>query len=72
MRAISFENKIAIVTGAGWYGRAAIMTGGGISFRDFGKNITAEEIRDHFDEINDLDQAKQYESAAALYEDIFL
>ena len=71
----SEENPVSgkiYIMGAGWYGRAAVMTGGGISIKDFGKNITAEEIRDHFDEINDLDQAKQYESAAALYEDIFL
>jgi NAD(P)-dependent dehydrogenase (short-subunit alcohol dehydrogenase family) len=71
----SEENPVSgriYIMGAGWYGRAAVMTGGGFSFKDSGHNITVEEIRDHFVQINDLNQAEPHENASALLEDIFL
>lgn len=70
----SEENLISgntYVMGAGWYGRSAIMTGGGCIVKDSDQDISTEEIRDHFEQINGLDSAKYYENAMAVLADIF-
>ena len=70
----SEENPVSgntYVMGAGWYGRAAVMTGGGCIVKDSELDISAEEVRDHFEQINGLDSATYYENAMAVLADIF-
>jgi len=70
----SEENPVSgntYVMGAGWYGRAAVMTGGGCIVKDSELDISAEEIRDHFEQISGLDSTTYYENAMAVLADIF-
>jgi NAD(P)-dependent dehydrogenase (short-subunit alcohol dehydrogenase family) len=48
----------------GWYGRAAVVCGKGMLFDHPEEDITAEEIRDRFDQITDLDGASPLGSSA--------
>jgi putative sterol carrier protein len=54
------ENGSVFNVGAGYYSRAAIMTGPGVTLGEAGKVPTPEDIRDNWDKINNMAGAKYY------------
>ncbi|HOI74734.1 MAG TPA: SDR family NAD(P)-dependent oxidoreductase [Syntrophales bacterium] len=54
------ENGSIFNVGAGYYSRAAIMTGPGVTLGEAGKVPTPEDIRDNWDKINNMAGAKYY------------
>ncbi|MBW2180920.1 MAG: SDR family oxidoreductase [Deltaproteobacteria bacterium] len=67
----SEENEasgMTFVMGAGWYGRTAIVSGNGVCIGDADRVITVEEIRDNFDKITSLDDAKPQNSGGDIFQ----
>ena len=67
----SEENEVSgmtFVMGAGWYGRTAIVSGNGVCIGDADRPITVEEIRDNFDKICSLDDAKPHNSGGDIFQ----
>jgi hypothetical protein len=56
------------VSGAGWYGRTAIVSGSGVCIGNAGREIAAEEIRDNFDKIMSIEKAKTHDSGAEMFQ----
>jgi NAD(P)-dependent dehydrogenase (short-subunit alcohol dehydrogenase family) len=56
------------VSGAGWYGRTAIVSGSGVCIGNAGREIAAEEIRDNFDKIMSIEKAKTHDSGAEIFQ----
>jgi NAD(P)-dependent dehydrogenase (short-subunit alcohol dehydrogenase family) len=56
------------VSGAGWYGRSAIVSGNGICIGNASREIAAEEIRDNFDKIMSIEEAKTLNSGADIFQ----
>lgn len=52
---------------AGWFARSSMVSGPGVCLGDTKKDITAEEIRDRFEEIKSLDEAEPHENGASVY-----
>jgi NAD(P)-dependent dehydrogenase (short-subunit alcohol dehydrogenase family) len=66
----SEENGVSgmtFVMGAGWYGRTAVVSGNGACLGDGSRTITPEEIREHFNAISALDQAKPHASGTDIF-----
>ncbi len=66
----SEENQVSgniYVMGAGWYGRTAIVSGNGICLGDGKRDITVEEVRDHFAQIDSLEETKPHDSASSIF-----
>jgi NAD(P)-dependent dehydrogenase (short-subunit alcohol dehydrogenase family) len=66
----SEENEVSgmtFVMGAGWYGRTAIMSGKGVCIGDADRAISVEEIRDNFDKISSLEDAKPQNSGTDIF-----
>ncbi len=61
-------NGMTFAMGAGWYGRTAIVNSSGACLGDGSRDIDPEEIRDNFDKIMNLDEAKPHESGAGPFE----
>jgi len=67
----SEENKASgniYATGAGWYGRTAIVSGDGICLGDAKRPISVEEIRDNFDKISNMDNKRELDSGLGMFE----
>ncbi len=67
----SQENQASGMTfamGGGWYGRSSIVSGKGVCLGDGKRNIAVEEIRDNFDGISSLDEAKPHDNGAGIFE----
>ncbi len=67
----SQENKVSgniYATGAGWYGRTAIVSGDGVCLGDAKRPISVEEIRDNFDKISDMDNKREHDSGLGMFE----
>lgn len=54
----SQENGSIFAMGAGWYAKTAIVCAPGACLGDGQRDVSAEEVRDHFDKITDLTGAK--------------
>ncbi len=52
------ENGSIFCMGAGWFGRAAVVCGKGVCIGDARRDIPAEEIRERFAEIADMEGAR--------------
>jgi NAD(P)-dependent dehydrogenase (short-subunit alcohol dehydrogenase family) len=52
------ENGSIFVMGAGWYGKAAVVCGTGHCIGDAKRDIAAEEIRDNFETISSMEDAR--------------
>ncbi len=55
-------------TGAGWYGRTAIVSGDGLCLGNGKRPISVEEIRDNFEKISDVKNKREHESALGMFE----
>jgi NAD(P)-dependent dehydrogenase (short-subunit alcohol dehydrogenase family) len=62
------ENGSVFVMGAGWYGKAAIVCGSGACLGDAIRDIPAEEVRDNFAKISNLNGAKPLASSAEVFQ----
>jgi NAD(P)-dependent dehydrogenase (short-subunit alcohol dehydrogenase family) len=58
------ETGMTFVMGAGWYGRAAVVCGPGVCIGDAERDIAVEEIRDQFEAVKSLEDAKPLNSGA--------
>ena len=66
----SEENQasgLVFTMNAGWFARSSMVSGPGVCLGDTKRDITAEEIRDRFDEIKSLDEAEPHENGASVY-----
>jgi len=52
---------------AGWFARSAMMSGTGVCIGDTKRAITAEEIKEQFDEIKSLERAEPYNQCSEIY-----
>jgi len=67
----SQENTVSgkiYATGAGWYGRTAIVSGDGVCLGDAKRPISVEEIRDNFDAISDMKNKTERDSGLDMFE----
>ncbi|SMD07061.1 NAD(P)-dependent dehydrogenase, short-chain alcohol dehydrogenase family [Desulfocicer vacuolatum DSM 3385] len=67
----SEENKVSgniFATGAGWYGRTAIVSGDGVCLGDAKRSISVEEIRDNFHGISNMDNKREHDSGLGMFE----
>jgi NAD(P)-dependent dehydrogenase (short-subunit alcohol dehydrogenase family) len=62
------ENGSIFVMGAGWFGKAAIVCGSGVALGDAKRDIPAEEVRDNFSKIANLDGAKPLNSSTEVFQ----
>jgi len=65
------ENQVSgniYATGAGWYGRTAIVSGDGVCLGDAKRPISVEEIRDDFDKISNMDNKREHDSGLGMFE----
>lgn len=66
----SEENQVSgniYVMGAGWYGRTAIVSGNGVCIGDGKRDITVEEVRDNFAQIDSLEETKPHDSGPSIF-----
>jgi NAD(P)-dependent dehydrogenase (short-subunit alcohol dehydrogenase family) len=61
------ESGLIFTMNAGWFSRTGIVAGSGICMGDSRRTITAEEIRERFEEIKSLENAQPYSSGAEVY-----
>jgi NAD(P)-dependent dehydrogenase (short-subunit alcohol dehydrogenase family) len=56
------------VSGAGWYGRTAIVSGSGACIGNASRKISVEEIRGNFDKIMSIEKSKTHDSGAEIFQ----
>ncbi len=61
------ESGMMFTMSAGWFARSAMVSGKGVCIGDTKRKITAEEIRDQFDQIKNLENALPYENCGQIY-----
>jgi len=61
------DSGMIFTMSAGWFARAAVVSGTGVCIGDTERDITAEEVRDQIDQIKNLDNAKPFWSAGEVY-----
>ncbi|MCP3874201.1 MAG: SDR family NAD(P)-dependent oxidoreductase [Desulfobacteraceae bacterium] len=61
------ESGMIFTMSAGWFARSAMVSGKGVCIGDTKRMITAEEIRDQFDQIKDLENALPYDHCGQIY-----
>ena len=61
------ESGMIFTMSAGWFARSAMVSGKGSCIGDTKRVITAEEIRDQFDQIKSLENALPYEHCGEIY-----
>ncbi len=61
------DSGLAFTMSAGWFARSAMVSGKGVCIGDAKRPIAAEEVRDRFDAIKDIDGAKEYEHCGLIY-----
>lgn len=62
------ENGSIFTMGAGWYAKTAIVCASGICLGDGSRDIPAEEVRENFAKITDLDGAKPLHDSLGIFE----
>ena len=62
------QTGMIFVSGAGWFGRTAIVSGSGVCIGDADREIAVEEIRDNFDKIMSIEGAKTHNSGPEIFE----
>lgn len=62
------ESGMIFTMSAGWFARSAMVSGSGCCIGDTQRKITAEEVRDQFKKIKDLDQAQPHDDCADIYQ----
>jgi NAD(P)-dependent dehydrogenase (short-subunit alcohol dehydrogenase family) len=66
----SEENSVSgniYAMGAGWYAKSAMVSGEGVCIGDADRAISLEEIRDNFDQINNMESPKEHENGMGLF-----
>ncbi len=61
------ESGMIFTMSAGWFARSAMVSGKGICIGDTKRDITAEEIRENFGSIKNIDHALPYEQCSEIY-----
>jgi len=61
------ESGSVFTMSAGWFARSAMVSGNGACIGDATRPIYAEEVRDQFEQINSLKDAKPYEHCGLIY-----
>ncbi|WP_299982704.1 SDR family oxidoreductase [Desulfobacula sp.] len=61
------ESGMLFTMSAGWFARSAMVSGKGRCIGDTKRPIRAEEIRDQFDQIKSLENARPYEHCGEIY-----
>lgn len=61
------ESGLIFTMSAGWFARSTIVSGKGCCLGDTLREIEAEEIRDRWDEIKNIHQAKPYDNCGEIY-----
>jgi NAD(P)-dependent dehydrogenase (short-subunit alcohol dehydrogenase family) len=62
------QSGMIFVSGAGWYGRTALVSGSGICIGNASREIAVEEIWDNLDNIISIEGAKTHNSGAEIFE----
>jgi len=62
------QTGMIFVSGAGWFGRTAIVSGSGACIGNVSREITAEEVRDKFNKIVNIEDAKTLNSGADIFQ----
>lgn len=60
-------NGMTFAMGAGWYGRTAIVSGPGVCIGNADRPIAVEEIRDHFDQILNMDDLQTHDNGGSIF-----
>lgn len=61
------DSGLVFAMNAGWFARSSVVSGSGVCLGDTQRDITAEEVRARFQDINSLDDALPYASGAEVY-----
>jgi len=61
------ESGMIFTMSAGWFARSVMVSGKGLCIGDTKRPILAEEIRDNFDKIKDIENALPYEHCGEIY-----
>jgi NAD(P)-dependent dehydrogenase (short-subunit alcohol dehydrogenase family) len=61
------QTGLIFVSGAGWFGRTAIVSGSGVCIGNASREIAVEEIRDSFDKIISIEDSKTLNSGAEIF-----
>lgn len=64
------ENNVSgriFTMSAGWFARSAMVSGTGVCIGDARRPIAAEEVRDQFEKISNMDGANEYEHCGLIY-----
>jgi NAD(P)-dependent dehydrogenase (short-subunit alcohol dehydrogenase family) len=61
------QSGLIFTMSAGWFARSAMVSGKGVCIGDAQHPIAAEEVRDRFEEIKNIDEAKEYEHCGLIY-----
>jgi len=67
----STENQVSgrvFTMSAGWFARSAMVSGRGACIGNAQRTISAEEIKDRFDEIMTIDRAREFETCGDIYQ----
>jgi NAD(P)-dependent dehydrogenase (short-subunit alcohol dehydrogenase family) len=56
------------VSGAGWFGRTALVSGSGVCIGNASREIAVEEVRDNFDKIISIEGATTHNSGAEIFQ----
>lgn len=63
----NMESGLIFTMSAGWFARSVIVSGKGCCIGDTQREIKAEEIQDHWDEIISIDPANPYDHCGEIY-----
>ena len=63
----NLESGMVFTMSAGWFARSAMVSGKGVCIGDTKRAISAEEIRDNFEKIKNLDNALTYKHCGEIY-----
>lgn len=61
------ESGMIFTMSGGWFARTAIVSGEGVCIGDAKRDISAEEVRDEFEKIKSIEDAKPYQTGADVY-----
>jgi NAD(P)-dependent dehydrogenase (short-subunit alcohol dehydrogenase family) len=63
----NLESGMMFTMSAGWFARSAMVSGKGVCIGDTKRAITAEEVKEQFEEIKSLEGAKSYHQCSKIY-----
>lgn len=61
------ETGMIFTMSAGWFARTAVVSGEGVCIGDTERDVSAEEVRDQFEKIKSLDNARPFPNALEVY-----